>query len=50
MVLVVVDTLRADRLKAYAETRVEMPWLTAAAAALLGSAALFVDRQPLASA
>ncbi|HUQ01160.1 MAG TPA: sulfatase [Kofleriaceae bacterium] len=44
VVLVVVDTLRADRLKAYVETRVETPWLTAAAA----RGAVFLRNQSMA--
>lgn len=44
VVLVVIDTLRADRLKAYGETRVETPWLTAAAA----RGAVFLRNQSMA--
>ncbi len=44
VVLVVVDTLRADRLRAYGDTRVETPWLTAAAA----RGAVFLRNQAMA--
>ena len=44
VVLVVIDTLRADRLKAYGDTRVETPWLTAAAA----RGAVFLRNQSMA--
>lgn len=44
VVLVVIDTLRADRLRAYGETRVETPWLTAAAA----RGAVFLRNQAMA--
>jgi arylsulfatase A-like enzyme len=44
VVLVVVDTLRADRLESYGATRVETPWLTAAAA----RGAVFLHNQSMA--
>jgi arylsulfatase A-like enzyme len=44
VVLVVIDTLRSDRLKAYVETRVETPWLTGAAA----RGAVFLRNQSMA--
>lgn len=44
VVLVVVDTLRADRLAAYGDTRVETPWLTGAAA----RGAVFLRNQAMA--
>ncbi|HVK72860.1 MAG TPA: sulfatase [Kofleriaceae bacterium] len=44
VVLVVIDTLRADRLRAYADTRVETPWLTEAAA----RGAVFLHNQSIA--
>jgi arylsulfatase A-like enzyme len=44
VVLVVVDTLRADRLAPYGDTRVQTPWLTAAAA----RGAVFLRNQAMA--
>ncbi len=44
VVLVVIDTLRADRLRPYGDTRVETPWLTAAAA----RGAVFLRNQSMA--
>ncbi len=44
VVLVVIDTLRSDRLQAYGETRVQTPWLTAAAA----RGAVFLHNQSMA--
>ncbi len=44
VVLVVIDTLRADHLRAYGDTAVETPWLTAAAA----RGAVFLRNQSMA--